>query len=191
VLALVVGAVAISLLSSATTVFASHEFSDVPDSNPFHGDISWMADVGIAEGFPDGSYRPGAAVTRQAMAGFMHRMSGTDDVDPMVNAAELEGESLDEIEPMWAIVLPTGAVTRSSGDLVQVMKIGTGLYQVEFDRMINACAWVASIGAGSNATYLGEINASLRVSNDSALLVDTNLSTGAPSDQGFHVMVMC
>lgn len=55
---------------------ASHQFSDVPDGNPFHDDIAWMNDNNIANGFGDGTYRPGAPVSRQAMAAFMHRLAG-------------------------------------------------------------------------------------------------------------------
>ncbi|MEO6351068.1 MAG: S-layer homology domain-containing protein [Candidatus Limnocylindrales bacterium] len=66
---------------------ASHRFSDVPDSNAFHNDIDWLADYGITTGFPDGTYRPGQPVARQAMAAFMHRLSNqfevvSSDYDP-------------------------------------------------------------------------------------------------------------
>jgi hypothetical protein len=55
------------------TAFALQSFSDVPESHPFHEDIEWMAATGISEGYEDGTYRPGAPVTRQAMSAFMHR----------------------------------------------------------------------------------------------------------------------
>jgi hypothetical protein len=55
------------------TAFALQSFSDVPESHPFHEDIEWMNATGISEGYEDGTFRPGAAVTRQAMSAFMHR----------------------------------------------------------------------------------------------------------------------
>jgi hypothetical protein len=47
-------------------------FSDVPPSHPFFFEIDFMEDNGIAGGYQDGTFRPGATVTRQAMSAFMH-----------------------------------------------------------------------------------------------------------------------
>ena len=71
------------VIGSAGGVLASHQFSDVPDTNPFHDDIDWMADAGITGGFGDGTFRPTDAVSRQAMAAFMRRF---DDTDKQVSA---------------------------------------------------------------------------------------------------------
>jgi hypothetical protein len=65
-----------ALLATPLTVLATHTFSDVPNSNPFHDDISAVADSGIAQGFTDGTYKPANAVTRQAMAAFLERGLG-------------------------------------------------------------------------------------------------------------------
>jgi hypothetical protein len=70
-------------------VGASHQFSDVPSSNPFHDDIAWLADNGIAAGFADGTFRPGEPVTRQALAAYLHRLSGEGSTPRSVDAAEL------------------------------------------------------------------------------------------------------
>jgi CSLREA domain-containing protein len=48
-------------------------FTDVPVSHPFHADIAWLADRGITEGYPDGTYRPTLRVTRGATAAYLHR----------------------------------------------------------------------------------------------------------------------
>lgn len=50
-------------------------FTDVPESHPFCGEIAAVADGGVAEGFPDGSYRPTNSVTRESMAAFMYRLA--------------------------------------------------------------------------------------------------------------------
>ena len=47
-------------------------FEDVPVAHPFFDEIEWLASEDIAGGFLDGTYRPGADVTRQAMAAFLH-----------------------------------------------------------------------------------------------------------------------
>jgi len=57
-------------------------FSDVPPSHPFYGPITHMADQGVLRGFPDGTFRPSATVTRQAMAAFLYRLAGEPAFDP-------------------------------------------------------------------------------------------------------------
>lgn len=49
------------------------EFSDVPLSHPFADAIAWAAERDITGGYPDGTFRPGLAVTRGAVAAWMHR----------------------------------------------------------------------------------------------------------------------
>jgi hypothetical protein len=56
---------------------SSGGFTDVPVNHPFRDEIAWMSENGIAGGYPDGTYRPGAPVTRAAMAAFMTRLSGS------------------------------------------------------------------------------------------------------------------
>lgn len=52
-------------------------FSDVPTTQPFFDEIAWLADQGLANGYNDGTFRPGATVTRQAMSAFLYRMAGS------------------------------------------------------------------------------------------------------------------
>jgi hypothetical protein len=56
-------------------------FPDVPEAHPFCGEIKWMKDHEYSTGFPDGTYKPGNPVTRQAMAAFLARLSG-DTLEP-------------------------------------------------------------------------------------------------------------
>ena len=55
------------------TAPATPTFSDVAADHPFFTEIEWFADTGITTGFADGTFRPTAAVTRQATAAFFHR----------------------------------------------------------------------------------------------------------------------
>lgn len=67
-------------------VYGSDGFTDVPDTNIFHGDITWMADNGITQGCnPPGNteFCPSDNVTREQMAAFMRRLS----VNQVVDAA--------------------------------------------------------------------------------------------------------
>jgi hypothetical protein len=70
----VVAAVLATVVSVPAAVWASNTFSDVPDSNPFHDDIGWMAETGISTGYEDGTYLPANPVSRQAMSAFMRRL---------------------------------------------------------------------------------------------------------------------
>jgi hypothetical protein len=50
-------------------------FSDVPPTHPFFDAIAWMTRVEVADGFVDGTFRPSAPVSRQAMAAFLLRLA--------------------------------------------------------------------------------------------------------------------
>lgn len=88
----IAGVAATLLVGGAGGALASHQFDDVPDTNPFHDDIGWLSDNGITSGFGDGTYRPGQPVTRQSMATFMRRLAGqAAGVAPVVDAATVQG----------------------------------------------------------------------------------------------------
>lgn len=78
-LALAAGVV---VLVGVPTALAIHDFSDVPDGNPFHDDIAAIKRAGITTGKtcdPPGTpptYCPGEPITREAMAAFVHRGFG-------------------------------------------------------------------------------------------------------------------
>lgn len=70
--------------------YAADRFTDVPDSNIFHADITWLADVGVTAGCnppANDQFCPGDSVTRQQMAAFMRRLADSQAVD----AGTLEG----------------------------------------------------------------------------------------------------
>ena len=49
------------------------EFTDVPPTGEFAGAIAWLQEARVAEGYPDGSFGPTQAISRQAMAAFLFR----------------------------------------------------------------------------------------------------------------------
>lgn len=65
---------------SVPSTLPSPFFVDVGPSHPFYDDIQWMAETGLSLGkpLPGGGqvYEPAAAVSRQAMAAFLHRQVG-------------------------------------------------------------------------------------------------------------------
>jgi hypothetical protein len=66
----------VALLAVPTGVFANHLFTDVPDSNTFHGNISAIANAGITSGCSPTTYCPAEPVTRGQMAAFLQRGLG-------------------------------------------------------------------------------------------------------------------
>ena len=52
---------------------ATPSFSDVSAGHPFAEDVEWAASAGVVRGYDDGTFRPGAVVTRQAAVAFLHR----------------------------------------------------------------------------------------------------------------------
>ena len=73
-------------------VLASHQFSDVLDSNPYHADIDALVDAGVTTGCGGGKYCPSAFVTREQMAAFMNRLGALGPgKTPVVNADLLDG----------------------------------------------------------------------------------------------------
>lgn len=68
-LALVVVAVLTGLsLGPQIAVAQAAGFSDVPSSHPYRVQIETLAQLGIIDGYPDGTFRPDSPVTRQQMA---------------------------------------------------------------------------------------------------------------------------
>jgi hypothetical protein len=51
----------------------SDAFADVPDTHEFRTEVVWAVHAGITTGYADGTFRPGAPVSRQAAAAFLHR----------------------------------------------------------------------------------------------------------------------
>jgi hypothetical protein len=47
-------------------------FSDVPEDHPFFIEIFYLHAAGISEGYEDGTFRPSATITRQALAQFIY-----------------------------------------------------------------------------------------------------------------------
>lgn len=74
VIVAVTAIVAAAVATPLTAYAVSASFTDVPPTNPFFDEIGWMTEVGIAEGYVDGTYRPTDPVTRQTMAAFMQRL---------------------------------------------------------------------------------------------------------------------
>jgi hypothetical protein len=88
---LVIG-LALALLITPAIALAAHQFSDVPNSNPFHNDIAALVNSGVTAGCGGGNYCPKSDVTREQMAAFLNRLGAlAPDKTPVVNADRVDG----------------------------------------------------------------------------------------------------
>jgi len=71
-----------------TCAAGPRRFSDVPAGHPFCGAIEALAADGVLGGWSDGTYRPGEAVTRQAMAAFLYRFASGSSAVPACTGAD-------------------------------------------------------------------------------------------------------
>jgi hypothetical protein len=55
---------------------ANPGYSDVKPNHLFYKEIAWFASEGISAGYPNGTFGPGAPVSRQAMGKFLHLFDG-------------------------------------------------------------------------------------------------------------------
>ncbi|MGH2445551.1 MAG: S-layer homology domain-containing protein [Candidatus Limnocylindria bacterium] len=72
---------AILILALPAIALASHQFSDVPTSSPFHTNISHLVESGITAGCGSGKYCPKSEVNREQMAAFLTRGLGRTALD--------------------------------------------------------------------------------------------------------------
>jgi hypothetical protein len=177
-------------------VLASHQYSDVPDSNPFHADITAITNAGVTTGCGSGKYCPSAFVTREQMAAFMNRLGALGaGKPPVVNAAT--SQSTDG----WSIGCPSSTVlsgglcfdanTRASGTVFDAStacaNLGGGLFgrgqiwklpaalelraaKVNGDITISTPEW-------SSSTYFDADFRAFSVSNTNALADHSTIDT--------------
>ncbi len=110
--------------------FAADQFTDVPDTNTFHDDITWLADVGVTKGCnppTNDLFCPGDNVTREQMAAFMRRLASSQAVD----AGRLEGVAAagfvgagqaDSVSPAMTTAEP--GVAQAASDTTTILSSG-------------------------------------------------------------------
>jgi hypothetical protein len=97
------------------------------------------------------------------------------------------------VETLYAVVASDGTLQRGVGVTAanRVGVAGSGTYEVIFNRDVRACVFTATLGGGTIATFLGEVNATGRAGDVNGVFVDTNNSDGTAADKGFHLLVNC
>lgn len=135
---------------------ASHQFTDVPDGNIFHDDISWLADSGVTKGCnppTNDKYCPSSNVTREQMAAFLRRLA----TNRVVDADAVDGLQADDLAPSvltavdddLSLDLSTNPVVCQTGDFVPTHDMTALL----FTEMSVEAPGAGSIQWGTKAAY--------------------------------------
>ena len=93
---------------------------------------------------------------------------------------------------VFAVVNADGTLARGRGAST-VTKIGTGVYDVRFNRNIGTCTWEGTVGFGqfSGSTGPAQITITGRAGTTNGLFVTTFDATGVATDEPFHALVVC
>ncbi|WP_061962845.1 S-layer homology domain-containing protein [Demequina aurantiaca] len=89
-------------------------FKDVSKSDQFYKEIVWLSKTGITTGWSDGTFRPSAKITREAMAAFLYRASGDNhwsSYDELFTDVAFYDKFYDEIDWMANEGITTGYST--------------------------------------------------------------------------------
>ena len=88
-------------------------------------------------------------------------------------------------------VSAAGVVTASSGGITAT-RVNTGVYNVVFDRLVDTCSYVGSIGrVGNGAEAVGFLRFAGLNANPSGVFVQTSQLNGALADRGFSLAAIC
>lgn len=162
-------------LVAPATVWASHQFTDVPDSNIFHNDISAIAEAGVTLGCnppANTNYCPGDNVTREQMAAFMNRLGalGPGKV-PVVNAAtaQFAGTVFEAVNDDFVEL--TGGDSASANS-VATLDLDPGRYMI-----------FATMGANTAGTTSARVVCHLEAGTESNSAVATIGSAAAAAAQ--------
>ena len=114
-----------ALVVAVPSALAIHQFTDVPDANPFHGDIAAISGAGITSGktcVPPGApptYCPTEGITREAMAAFVHRGFGR-----AASAIVFNQVLTDSFADLDTLTITTGGVAGGTGFLKIDAQVG-------------------------------------------------------------------
>jgi hypothetical protein len=115
------GILAAAAIVAVPAAWAIHDFTDVPDASPFHGDISAVKNAGITSGktcVPPGTpptYCPGEPITREAMAAFVHRGFSR---AALGSSAETDLATQPDFTEVSTLTINTGGVAGGTGFVV-------------------------------------------------------------------------
>jgi hypothetical protein len=92
----------------------------------------------------------------------------------------------------FAVVAADGTFVRGSSSVVSSANLGTGSYEVIFNKDVTGCAYVATIGTTSTGVAgPGQTTVAGRNGNADGVFVATQDSSGVGTNNSFHLSVSC
>jgi hypothetical protein len=179
-----------ALLAFPTGIVLAAHFNDVPNSNPFHGDIQVIADAGVTVGCGGGNFCPKDNVTREQMAAFMNRLGAlAPGKTPVVNADRLDGLHAQQLVRAGGRVAANGVLNawfNNGGGQPVVTRVGNGQYRIQVPgRSFTNLNFTGSVTILDTTPGMARLN---RIT-DGRLLVDTYDTNGGFADRAFHFVV--
>jgi S-layer homology domain len=159
-------------LLSTRDVGASHNFNDVPPGAFYHDFVQFLVDNGITAGCGPGLFCGEQAVTRGQIAVFLKKLN-----------------DVVRSQTVWAVVDSNGTLARSF-HATSAIRVGTGSYEVVFDRDVSGCAFNATLGDPDFSVFSGDVSAAKLFNNPNGVRV-VALNMGTAVDRPFHLAVNC
>ena len=122
-----------------------------------------------------------------------------------LNADKVDGQDAEDLKPLLADVEGNGNLDTLANirGVVSVEKLGTGLYEVTFDRDVHNCVRVGGVGASLNSVYFpdpdfialqqvdGQVSTFNSTRGGDKIGVITNSPNGTRADRSFQLAVYC
>jgi hypothetical protein len=93
---------------------------------------------------------------------------------------------------VFAVINADGTKLRGKA-VASTSRVGTGVYDVRWNRNISTCAWTGTVGFGTFGGSTGPtmISVSGRAGTNNGVFVQTFNGSAAPTDLPFAVVVIC
>ena len=143
------------------------------------------------EDFKDGTLR-GQEFKRDSLGGGAIKESALDGTRLPEVASAARARLADQATGLTlrTVVAADGAKSNDRG-VVSTAKLGTGRYQVIFDRDVRACVAAGTLVESAAAPFTGEIAIAPLRDNANGISIATAGSDGRAADRAFHLLVSC
>jgi hypothetical protein len=133
------------------------------------------------------------------------RVNDTAGTAANLDADTVDGQDAEALKPLLADVEGNGNLDTLANirGVVSVEKLGTGLYEVTFDRDVHNCVRVGGVGASLNSVYFpdpdfialqqvdGQVSTFNSTRGGDKIGVITNSPNGTRADRSFQLAVYC
>lgn len=124
-----------ALIVAPLTAIASNSFTDVPDSNTFHADITWLADAGVTKGCnppANTEFCPNDNVSRGQMSAFMRRFAQYIDAEDGTPALADHATTAGSADSATTADNATNATNADNADTVDGRSVGCLADETEY-----------------------------------------------------------